>query len=369
VKTTTRLRIGAQIAAARLSGRARPFFVQYSLLNGCNARCVYCDLPNRPDPQLSTAEHRQILAEFARLGAVRIKFLGGEPLLRPDLGELIETVRAFGMRCAMVTNGFLIPRRLDLVRRLDELVISLDGREEAHDRQRGLGTWKRVMAGIDVCAAEGLDFFITAVLTRENLGEVDWLLDTASRLGVMVNFQLVCSQEALYQSAQAWTAGDAGTRAVLRKILAAKAAGAPVLFSPRSYRKTLSWPDYSVERVVRPGQRSPCTAGRFFLHLEPNGDLYPCFMHVGSFEPKNALRDGVAEAWRHAQRHSCFDCPNTWLNENRAIFSLQPAVLGNFWRNYLRPRQPRSAQSPGTDQVADEGQSHPRPAHAERRLG
>ncbi len=49
------------------------------------------------------------------------------------------------------------------------------------------------------------------------------------------------------------------------------------------------------------------------------------------------LRDGVEAAWRHAQRHSCFDCYNTWLNENRAIFDLHPAVLGNFWHNYLRP--------------------------------
>jgi MoaA/NifB/PqqE/SkfB family radical SAM enzyme len=148
MKASQKLGIGAQILAARLTGTVRPFFVQYSLLNGCNARCVYCNSPSRKDPQLSTEEHRTLLREFARLGTVRIKLLGGEPLLRPDVGELVDEVRRLGMRAAMVTNGFLIPQKFDVVRRLDELVISIDGREAAHDGQRGAGSWRRVMRAI-----------------------------------------------------------------------------------------------------------------------------------------------------------------------------------------------------------------------------
>jgi hypothetical protein len=61
-------------------------------------------------------------------------------------------------------------------------------------------------------------------------------------------------------------------------------------------------------------------------------------LQIGSFRPKNAFRDGVEAAWRHASSHSCFDCYNTWLNENRGIFDLHPSILQNFWANYLRPR-------------------------------
>lgn len=330
--------IGARILAARVTGRPRPFFVQYSLLNACNARCVYCNSPNRPDAPLDLDRHATILREFARLGAVRIKFLGGEPLLSPDFGFLVDMVRSLGMRAAMVTNGFLIPERIDVVRRLSEIVISIDGNEPAHDAQRGAGTWRRAMSGIEACRREGLDFFLSAVVTRWSAGEVPWLLDLAARLGVLVNFQIPQFNPEMYgPEARSALPEPEEIREIVASIIAAKERGAPVLFTAGSYRRTLEWPDFGLERVERPGIRSPCTAGRYFLQMEPNGDLYPCVLHVGTFRPLNAVRDGVERAWRHAGEHSCFSCYNTWLNENRAVFDLRPSVLANFWRRYLRP--------------------------------
>ncbi len=339
MKRREKLAIGARILAARVTGTPRPFFVQYSLLNACNAKCAYCDSPGRPDPQMDTAAHLAILTEFARLGTVRVKFLGGEPLLRDDLGELVEHVHGLGMRSAIVTNGFRIPAMMDVVRRIDEVVISLDGRETVHDAQRGRGTWKRVMAGVEACHAEGVDFFLSAVVTRESVNEVDWLLEQATRLGVMVNFQIPQHNPTVYgEEARAWLPEPEAIRDVLERIIRAKESGAPVLFTSRSYRRTLAWKDAGVERTERAPGASPCTAGTYFLQMEPNGDIYPCFQHLGRFVPRNAVTDGVEAAWRHAQNHGCGDCYNTWLNENRAIFDLRPEVLGNFWSNYLRPR-------------------------------
>ena len=339
MKASEKAIIGAKIVAARATNRVRPFFVQYSLLNDCNAQCVYCDSPFRGDRQLDAATHRRILSEYARLGAVRIKFLGGEPLLRADIGELVDAVRHLGMRCAMVTNGFLIPRKLDVIKNLDELVISIDGNEAAHDRQRGEGSWRKVMDGIETCSRAMVDFFLTAVVTNCSSDQIDWLLNLARELGVMVNFQIPLYNPEVYGAeAASWLPDEDAIRSIIGRIIQAKEAGAPVLFSVRSYRRTLHWPDYSMERDVRPGQVSPCTAGCYFLHMEPGGDVYPCVQHIGAFSPKNVITDGVEQAWRHAQAHACFSCYNTWLNENRAIFDLSPSVLYNFLRNYMRPR-------------------------------
>ncbi|MBV8520136.1 MAG: radical SAM protein [Acidobacteria bacterium] len=339
MKNRDKLRIGGSILASKLTGRPRPFFVQYSLLNACNASCGYCNCPQREDPRADLATHLRTLADFSRLGAVRIKFLGGEPLLHGDIAQLVDVTKQHGMRAAMVTNGFLIPQKMDVVRRLDEVVISIDGSEAAHDAQRGRGTWKKVMNAIDACAAEGLDFFLSAVVTRDTVGEIDWLLDTARRYRVMVNFQIPQFNPEMYGSgAKSWMPMPDEIRNVIARIIAAKEDGAPVLFSTRSYGRTLQWEDFSRERDERSGEASPCTAGKYFLQLEPNGDIYPCVLQIGSFQPKNAFRDGVETAWRHASAHSCFSCYNTWLNENRGIFELHPSILLNFWQNYLRAR-------------------------------
>jgi MoaA/NifB/PqqE/SkfB family radical SAM enzyme len=328
--------IGLKILTSKMTRRPRPFFVQYSLLNGCNARCAYCNSPARDPAQLPTDTHEQVLGELARLGTVRIKFLGGEPLLRSDIGRLIRFTKRLGMRAAMVTNGFLILEKFDDVRELDELIISIDGREQAHDRQRGSGTWARVMAAIEACAAARIEFFLSAVVTRDSMDEIDWLIATARRLGVMVNFQIPQFNLDVYGAGARQVMPDAASiRAILTKVIAEKENGAPILFTTRSYRQTLAWRDYAVERMDRPGEPSPCTAGRYFLQIEPNGDVYPCVLHIGGFQPKNVVRDGVEAAWRHAWTHHCGGCYNTWLNENRGVFALHPSVVGNFWRHYL----------------------------------
>lgn len=339
MKNIDKLRIGSKILVSKLTNKPRPFFVQYSLLNACNAKCVYCNCPEREDPRATVEQHLSVLAEFARLGAVRIKFLGGEPLLHPDLGTLIAAAKKHGMRTAVVTNGFLVPARMDLMKQLDEVVISIDGSEDAHDAQRGRGTWKKVMAAIEAAAAAKLDFFLSAVVTRDTMDQVDWLIATARRYGVSVNFQIPQFNPEMYgPGAQQWMPSPDDIRKLIGKIITAKESGAPVLFSARSYGRTLQWEDFSKERDHRPGESSPCTAGKYFLQMEPNGDIYPCVLQIGTFQPKNVFRDGVETAWRHASSHSCFDCYNTWLNENRGIFDLHPSILRNFWSNYLRAR-------------------------------
>ncbi len=344
MKLSDRLKIGSQILVSKTTGSPRPFFVQYGLLNACNARCAYCNYPDRPDARIPVGQHLLALREFARLGALRIKFLGGEPLLFEPLDTLVDEVRRLGMRSSIVTNGFLIPERMDLVRQIDEIAISIDGSEEAHDRQRGAGTWRRVMAAIEACHREKLDFFLTAVVTKRSLDELDWLIATARRFQVMLNLQMLQHKEELYGvEAREWLPSRDEARVLLNRIIAAKRAGAPILFTERSHRQTLEWEDFSVERLERPGERSPCVAGTYFVHMDANGDLYPCFQHVGSFAAKNVFSDGVEAAWRNTQQHTCVSCYCTWLNECRAIFDLQPAVLANFWQNYMRPHAPGGA--------------------------
>ena len=145
--------------------------MQYSLLNACNAKCVYCNCPEREDPRASLEMHRHALGEFARLGAVRIKFLGGEPLLHHDLPELVRIARGHGMRTAIVTNGFLIPQRMDLMKQFDDM--SSPSRSESGTTRSAHGTWKKVTVAVDACANAEAHFFLSAVAHSTTTAEVD----------------------------------------------------------------------------------------------------------------------------------------------------------------------------------------------------
>jgi MoaA/NifB/PqqE/SkfB family radical SAM enzyme len=141
-------RRGAQLAWALMTSRAVPFHVTLSVTSRCNARCVYCSLPDLDEEELPAGAWRAILAELKRLGTARVLFFGGEPLLRDDLAGIVAEARRLGLRRAMTTNGILVPERRDVVGQLNTINVSLDGAPEAHDRNRGRGSHARALAAV-----------------------------------------------------------------------------------------------------------------------------------------------------------------------------------------------------------------------------
>jgi hypothetical protein len=73
-------------------------------------------------------------------------------------------------------------------------------------------------------------------------------------------------------------------------------------------------------------------AGRFYVHLEANGDVWPCQQHGAEWKPLNAARDGLDAALRHARGHDCGDCWAAYLNERKLLFGLRPAAVAEWVR-------------------------------------
>ena len=95
----------------------------------CNLACKYCneyDKVSKPVP-LETMKHRIDL--LARLGTNIVTISGGEPLLHPDLDEIIRHMRKYPIIAGMITNGYLLTaERIQRLNRagLDHLQISID---------------------------------------------------------------------------------------------------------------------------------------------------------------------------------------------------------------------------------------------------
>jgi len=129
----------------------------------CNLACDYCCVRSSPRAEPRTLpldDVRRAACEAPGAGVRELFVTGGEPFLRPDIGELLHAC-AGALPTTVLTNGLLFAGRRRLVLRelpRDRVVlqISLDSPDPSlHDRHRGAGTWEKARAGIAVAREEG----------------------------------------------------------------------------------------------------------------------------------------------------------------------------------------------------------------------
>ena len=140
-------------------------YLRVSVTDRCNLRCVYCMPPQgiepkTPDEGMSLAEITRLVEIFARSGVNKVRFTGGEPLLRKDLAKLVA--RAAGISglktLALTTNGVLLAEHAAELRQagITNLNISLDSlRPERFARISLRDYFHRVRSGIDTALELG----------------------------------------------------------------------------------------------------------------------------------------------------------------------------------------------------------------------
>ncbi|OQW97239.1 MAG: hypothetical protein BWK77_02325, partial [Verrucomicrobia bacterium A1] len=110
----------AEVATAARSGRLLSMEIEFSLR--CNFNCPYCYVQGRPTSfkdEMTPEEARSVLKQARDLGARKIIVLGGEPMIYPQILEMLEYIRGLGMNVEMFTNGTNITE--ENARRLGDL--------------------------------------------------------------------------------------------------------------------------------------------------------------------------------------------------------------------------------------------------------
>lgn len=178
--------------------------LRVSVTDRCNFRCPYC-MPADvfgagyqflKDPQLmSVDEIARILRTFVALGVEKIRLTGGEPLLRPDVPELVRIIKQdLGVRdVALTTNGWLLEKQAAALSAagLDRINVSLDSLDPGiFSRMNGLGFKpERVLRGIDAAQTAGLPVKLNMVVQRGvNDSEVPVLAEWARERGLTLRF-------------------------------------------------------------------------------------------------------------------------------------------------------------------------------------
>lgn len=176
-------------------------YLRMSLTEKCNLRCQYC-MPEEgvsltPGEKLLTFEEIVNIARlFVMEGVDKIRFTGGEPLVRKDIGKIIEEVsklREHGLKTiAITTNAIQLPSKLDglLAAGLNAINISLDTMDPLKftliTRRKG---HERVLASIEKCLSAGVHTKVNCVVMRGvNDGEINDFVAMTEKSNLEVRF-------------------------------------------------------------------------------------------------------------------------------------------------------------------------------------
>lgn len=174
-------------------------YLRVSITDKCNLRCRYCMPPEGVeflphDLVLRNEEFIRIIGLFVSLGVVKVRFTGGEPLVRKGLVDILsETGRRFpGVELCLTTNGTILGDYIDDLRRIGvrKLNISLDTLSpETYRDITGKDGLADVVRNIDRALSTGdFDIKINAVLMNETLDTLDDYLDFFKDRNVTLRF-------------------------------------------------------------------------------------------------------------------------------------------------------------------------------------
>lgn len=270
--------------------------LQWHITERCNLRCAHCYQSSHTDDEPDRAGLLAILEQVKELllswkeqkGKIGIRghltVTGGEPFLRPDFMELLQTffVNRDLFSFAILTNGSLIDRTAaSKLKKLKPsfVQVSLDGVQETHDRIRGPGAFAKAVSAARLLVKEGVRVFISFTAHKDNYLEFPEVVKIARRLKV----ERVWADRFIPP---------------LSGLLRETVAQAPCALSPietldffrlmnraRGEKKKSSWfrsnqTEVSMHRalqfLVGGGVPYHCSAGGSLITILPNGDVCPC---------------------------------------------------------------------------------------------
>lgn len=156
-------------------------YLRLSITDFCNFRCEYC-LPNgyqgkRPDDELSIPEIATLIRGFAQVGTKKVRITGGEPSIRRDVVEIIETIKQTdGIETiAMTSNGYKLGKHLANwhAAGLNQLNISMDSFDAATFRKMtGFDSLPQLLTDMDtLLQTTDIKLKINSVLMAETAFE------------------------------------------------------------------------------------------------------------------------------------------------------------------------------------------------------
>jgi len=265
--------------------------------SSCNCRCVMCDIwKTRESKTFGVPELQAQLDSIRRLGVRWVVFSGGEPLMNSELPELGSILRKEGIRLTLLTTGLLLKKNAaSIAASFDDVIASLDGPPEIHDRIRGV---ERAFALLQegVCTLKEVrpDIRITARSTVQKANH-DHLLQTAGTARLIrldgISFLAADLTSSAFNRPLIWPASrqreiglSLSELAVLEDSIETLIDRGETEFgagfiaeSPEKLRRIVR--HFRAHLGLEPAESPVCNAPWVSAVIEADGAVRPCFFH------------------------------------------------------------------------------------------
>ncbi|MEZ4221001.1 MAG: radical SAM protein [Polyangiaceae bacterium] len=259
-----------------------PLYLVHALTARCNARCGFCAWsPEFYDPrqQLPTEDILRLYSDARDSGFLGLSLWGGEPLLHPDFERVVQHAHDLGLITNLITNGFLLERKLDaVVRWADRVCISLDHPSDKHDELRKIpGLFAKIVGATRALRSRAPDKTILFICTLqkdnvepETLEQLAKLMAELGVLGIFNGLREEAATDKVDPRLDAYAPSQSQLAVAFATLQALKRKGFPIMNSHTHMRMMAAGPP-----------QYHCHWPKFMLPIEANGDVVDC-MHWGT---------------------------------------------------------------------------------------
>lgn len=268
----------------------------WEVTSACNLRCIHCHaLSGKPDPNdLTTDEAKIFIDDLADVEEFRtLVYTGGEPLVRPDIFELLKHSRDVGFANIIATNGTLIDEEMAFKLKEHGVVcnaISLDAADrDMHNFIRNSPVvFDLVLRAIEATKKAGILLQLNTTAMEMTMPYLADLIDFADMndAAIMLMYQLVAVGRG--EKIEEVTLKKK-TNQQLSELIASKQKNISTIVEPvagpQYWPYMLEQKGWNNEIALRIAETvfHGCSAGRGFVYIKANGDVWPCpFVEVNA---------------------------------------------------------------------------------------
>lgn len=161
------------------------FYTSLEVTQRCNAKCKQCynggERINN-DPSIFDLENR--INKLYDLGIRFIEISGGEPLIRNDLEDIVDIISKKRMMSCLLTNGYYLPENINILNKLNQVCISLDGEKITHDKMRGLDySYDKVIESLSILKSKKITTYVSMTISDENYKDINHVISVCKKFG------------------------------------------------------------------------------------------------------------------------------------------------------------------------------------------